>query len=293
MRIAPDQVHIDDYKFVTSFFSSAGPRERYPQHQRQLGVDLATIGTLEHSVHRHRRAGLAPVLSSNSINGPATSSLIRSRLQLVDKHLTEARQTGSVIDLRTLFWALMTDIISDLTFGEGEGLGLLEDEQLDPTVKGFQEAGQRKFHWFKWFPFLWKVLKSILPGRMIKLNSSLKRVIEWEERKKAQLRRAVIRREEEKFGIAQESSPQVRCVYEHLLASPALDENEKRFERVWEESASLLGAGVATVTGVLCTLFFHLLKRPETWQRLADELHENIPDPTIIPPTMDLLRLPI
>jgi cytochrome P450 len=69
-----------------------------------------------------------------------------------------------------------------------------------------------------------------------------------------------------------------RTIFESLLGSN-LPEKEKSFDRLWQESLLVVGAGADTTANVCAQLTFHLLSNPDKLAKLKKELEEALPDP--------------
>jgi cytochrome P450 len=69
-----------------------------------------------------------------------------------------------------------------------------------------------------------------------------------------------------------------RTIFESLLESN-LPEKEKSFDRLWQESLLVVGAGADTTANVCAQLTFHLLSNPDKLAKLKEELEEALPDP--------------
>lgn len=68
------------------------------------------------------------------------------------QHLDVARKSGEVVELRRIFWSMLTDIVTRVAFPEG--MSLLDDLAVGEDWYGFHKNGQRKLLWFKHFPML-------------------------------------------------------------------------------------------------------------------------------------------
>lgn len=81
-----------------------------------------------------------------------------------------------------------------------------------------------------------------------------------------------------------------------IILRELLDSNlptrEKATDRLTSEIQQLIGAGVETVAWALTTIFFYVLDKPDTMERLRAELDEAIPDPTAPVKLVSLQRLP-
>jgi cytochrome P450 len=68
-----------------------------------------------------------------------------------------------------------------------------------------------------------------------------------------------------------------RTIFESLLESN-LPEKDKSFDRLWQESLLVVGAGADTTANVCAQLTFHLLSNPDKLATLKKELEEALPD---------------
>ncbi|KAF2201393.1 cytochrome P450 [Delitschia confertaspora ATCC 74209] len=279
VRIGPNEVHINDPDFVVRFFSSsnANRRDKHAPHQQQLGVPNATISTITSDLHQKRRAALAPFLSSPRV--VSYQPTILGKIENIASRLDRCKTSGEVTELRQLFWYMATDIITEIAFPIGTNL--LQNKELDSGYYNFQKTGQSKLLWFKHFPFLWTILKGMPPAWLLKMEPQAAVALRWERDNKALAHDILSGRYE----------GEKHTVIHHLLSSP-LPPDEKGFDRIWEESTSLVGAGGETVANTLCTVIFHVLQNEDILHRLTEELRIAIPDPFQIPPTHTLASLP-
>lgn len=183
---------------------------------------------------------------------------------------------------------MATDIITELAYAEPMGLLAEPDntQPLDSGYKDFFSEGQRKLHWFKHFPFLWWIFQSMPKTWLLRVEPRAKLAVAWETRTQARLLKAMA--PEQKRSM---ESPAPDTVFEHLLRSE-LPANEKSFSRIWQDSSSLLGAGVETIANALSVIVIHLLSCPELKNRLKAELRTAIPDRASIPSFRVLYALP-
>jgi cytochrome P450 len=80
-------------------------------------------------------------------------------------------------------------------------------------------------------------------------------------------------------------------IFDALLKSN-LPPPEKTVRRLGSEAQQMIGAGVETVAWALTTTVFHLLDNPERCQKLRSELQDAVPNPTILPKSVVLEKLP-
>ncbi|PVH92510.1 cytochrome P450 [Periconia macrospinosa] len=279
VRIGPNEVHINDTSFILDLFSSTNNKlDKYAPHQQQLGVPNALVSTIPHQLHQLRRSALAPFLSGSRMT-TAYRPVILDKVENVSARLEAIRQTESVVDLRQLLWYMANDIVTDIAFPQGTHL--LDSPVLQSGYYNFQKGGQAMLLWFKHFPFLWTIFKAMPPAWIIKMEPQAAVPMNWE----------IANKKIAKEVLAGNNICEKSTVIHHLWSS-GLPEKEKELNRVWEESASLLGAGGETVTNAICTTMFYVLRDRAVQSRLVNELKSAMPDDTVVPPLPVLLALP-
>jgi cytochrome P450 len=78
----------------------------------------------------------------------------------------------------------------------------------------------------------------------------------------------------------------------HELLKSDLPPSELSVDRLQNEAAGIVGAGIETTKGTLSGACFHILDNPPILARLRQELIEAIPDPQNPPPLDSLMQLP-
>jgi cytochrome P450 len=78
----------------------------------------------------------------------------------------------------------------------------------------------------------------------------------------------------------------------HTLLSSTLPPAEKSLPRLGDEAQLMIGAGLETTAWALTTTCYHLLSNPSTLHLLYTELCAAIPDPSSIPNSLQLEKLP-
>lgn len=271
MRIAPDEVHINDPVYLDiQFTSSTSPKQnKYAPHQNQFGWPQSTSNTIDSSLHKMRRGALAGFFSRKSIL--VLEPMIREKIEKTCSRLSEVKATGSPIDLRLLFSCMTTDVITEYAFPHC--FDLLSTPDLCPAWRNTFAKGLRNIQWLKHLPFLWSVLRSIPGGMLVRLSPDMKVTQDWETGNKKVIRDIVD--SYDTSSVKKEGSH--RTIFHELLSSD-LPPQEKSYDRLWQEGSALIGAGVETTSNTLNVALYYLYRDTERLNRLKAELQQAMPD---------------
>lgn len=101
VRINPAEVHVGDPDFYPEVYASGTRRRnKWRFYTRQFGADDSALSTIDHDVHRARRAAVAPFFSTQSVR--RLQPVLEER---VDALLHRLRGTKGVVDLMYPFSA--------------------------------------------------------------------------------------------------------------------------------------------------------------------------------------------
>lgn len=95
-------------------------------HNAKLGANeipstsTAAVGTVDHDIHKQRRAALNPFFSKKSVS--QLEPTIQDNIDKLCARLLESAGTGKPVNLSDAFSCLSADVISDCAFGETYGL---------------------------------------------------------------------------------------------------------------------------------------------------------------------------
>jgi hypothetical protein len=114
VRISARELHIADSKFYENFFTSKLDKD--PALYDMLNLPLSTIGTVEHELHRTRRAALNPFFSRSNIN--AQVPIVQEKANLLVEQLSTSADLDQPVRLDISFEALTIDVITQCAFGK-------------------------------------------------------------------------------------------------------------------------------------------------------------------------------
>ena len=242
----------------------------------------STFNTIDADQHKLRRGAVAPFFSRRSIL--ALEPTLREKVFKVCERLAGFQKSKQPIDLRLLFSCMTTDIVSEYAFPHC--FDLLSTDDLSPAWRKTFAEGLRNFQWFKHYPFLWHVLRSIPYHVLTTLSPEMKITLDWERGNQALVRDIVNSHDPNKKPS--ETHPTIF----HEILSSDLPAEEKSYDRLWQEGSSLIGAGVETTSNTLNVILFHLLQNPSQLKRLQNELQSLMPDPAHLATWNELEKLP-
>ena len=92
--------------FYNTIYASAAHRRsnKYSFSTKFLGLDLSVFGTVDHDLHKIRRAPLLPYYSMASVR--RLQPLIQERVDLLLRRMKDFRDAGRVLNASYMFPAL-------------------------------------------------------------------------------------------------------------------------------------------------------------------------------------------
>ncbi|KAL9622284.1 MAG: hypothetical protein Q9160_003295 [Pyrenula sp. 1 TL-2023] len=285
VRIAPDEVHINDPAYLDiQFTSGTSPKQdKYAPHQYQFGWPQSTSNTIDSNLHKMRRGALAGFFSRRSIL--ALEPMIREKVEKTCFRLSEVKTTRTPVDLRLLFSCMTTDVITEYAFPRC--FDLLSTPDLCPAWRNTFAKGLRNIQWLKHFPFLWDVLRSRLGGMLARLSPDMRITQDWETGNQ-KLIKDIVKSYDPSSMKKEGSHPTIF----HDLLSSDLPAQEKSYDRLCQEGSALIGAGVETTSNTLNVAIYYLHKDHERLNRLKAELQQAMPKASELASWKQLETLP-
>ncbi len=263
-------MHINDPDYYDSLYNREGKWDKNPYYTKSFGNNQSGFLTVNHELHRLRRAAINPFFSKQKVT--ALQPVIQ---RLVDKlciKLEKVRNTDEVVPMECAFDAFTMDVITeyslDTSFGYLDQPGWSSD--FREMERSFGETGYRQ----KMFPPLINIMKSLPDWLVIWLDPRMKLLLDFFQKC---------------YDIADKMVNETDCkVYEEkghptvfyeIIHSDALPPQEKTPKRLEYEAAALLGAGAVTSAWTLTVAMYHLAVQPAKLERLRVEIRSIMPDP--------------
>ena len=88
-------------------------------------LNVTAFGTIDHEIHRKRRAAISPFFSKNTVT--STEHMIYDNMDLLENRLRQDLSNGGAVELRKTYLAMTTDTLADHAFNKS--LNLLKDRK--------------------------------------------------------------------------------------------------------------------------------------------------------------------
>jgi cytochrome P450 len=124
-----------------------------------FGTNMAAVGTVNHDVHRQRRAALSPFFSKKSVT--ELEPIIQAQINKLCIKLAALKGASQVVNLSDALTCLSADIISDCAFGES--YGLLDFPDFAPEWRKFMMELSLGTHLMKQFGWAYRLVMTFTP----------------------------------------------------------------------------------------------------------------------------------
>ncbi|KAB8288832.1 hypothetical protein EYC80_010735 [Monilinia laxa] len=289
VRVNPDELHVQDPDFYKVLYAgNPTQRDKWPPAASMAGTGLGTFGTVNHHVHRKRRAANSYFFSQKSIN--AAEPLLKERVEELCEIIHGGFLHKKIIELKLAFLAFSTDTVCQYVFAEPPRL------QKNPEdAKQWHEtigAVSRLTPLIKQFPWLIPVAKK-LPSAMVDfLLPTLGRLLRYHSQVHHKARSHIQKtsRPSEKGEFLQ-SEKSAYILFDAILDS-SLPPHEKSAGRLADEGFVVVVAGGETAARTMTFALYHILANPPVLERLLAEITTVMPKSSDVPPIKTLQQLP-
>ncbi|KIW89237.1 uncharacterized protein Z519_10090 [Cladophialophora bantiana CBS 173.52] len=281
VRISPWELHIDDPDYYEVLYSRSSPRNKYKYFANMFGTPKASIAILDHNHHRLLRSNMNPYFSMQRIR--ALEPEIQAVVDKLCYRLNEFKNTGIPITVQHAYTCFTTDVISDYTMGVG--FHYLDEPNFVPQWSETLSGIAKSSAFFKPFPWLVSLLKTLPQGLVTKLNPGMGLMFAFQNRCGVLIDSVI---ESQKSG--QEKQKFDHPTFFHDVLASDLPPEEKSAERLAQEIQTVVGAGAETVAKMLSWTTYYLLENPEKLNKMREELDRL--DPGRTASLTDLEKMP-
>ncbi|KAL4874864.1 benzoate 4-monooxygenase cytochrome P450 [Aspergillus karnatakaensis] len=269
VRINPHEISISDPSFYDEIYApSSRRRDRDPKWVPGLSLPTSMIATVNHDLHRSRRAIPSNFFSKRSVID--LTPMIEERIRALIQIFEDFRQSQRPVQLDNAFAALTADIITYYSYGKL--WGFVEDADFRSDVRRSVSETSRFCHVNRLFPFIPPLIRlspKWLKRRILSGKSSL---IDFQE----SVFEAGAQSTEPSGTEKSELTQAGRTIF-HKLNDPTLPAAERSKQRLEEESLFLLGAGTETTGSTLTVAAYYVYQDPVMLGRLRAELKPVLP----------------
>jgi len=272
VRINPAHLHINDPDFLDDIYASSNKHKRnrdawFYRSEKNGPLGWSLFQTVEHDVHRMRRAALSPFFSKRNIH--ALEGLIIGKVDELVERFAIAHQTAEVVPLLHATGALTMDIISVYAYGK-DVRKLQQADWACKELEAYSKLSQlgpfgRHFAWIS------KMVLVTLPMSVVEKISPAAALI---PRNRAFFRGLI-----QDALVAEGSTEKAphRTIFQDIVQSN-LPPSEKAPARLSAEANLLQIAGTETTARTLAVLIFHLIDSPAVLDRLRLKLKPYMPE---------------
>ncbi|KAE9374072.1 cytochrome P450 [Stipitochalara longipes BDJ] len=259
VRVSPDELHCSDPFFADEIYTGKPGRirDKWQHHLNITGagpVSQATGTAGPHELHRKRRAAHARFFSRGQVLKLEDEVLKFAELT-IEKMLRWAG--GEAFEVKGAFNCYTADVFSQYAFGEP--MGFVEQEGWEPNF-GTWTSSFLKTTYMMRHNALARRLADILPMFADYMGEDVKRIMhQMNHVIPAYIKTAL-------------ANPDGGRVFNEILNSTVLPEEEKSMYRLSGEGFVFLVAGTETTAAILTVMTFHLLHQPKIYARLMKDL---------------------
>jgi len=242
-------------------YSGSGQKRNKDRYQTtQGGLASSGINTVDHELHRQRRGYISNLFSKKAIS--SLEPVIQSKVNLLVEKLKEAHKRGEKLAGVFVFGALTCDVVTHFSYGES--FNELEKPGFPCEIEKAMRGLLLSYQWRRFFPALDTVLSS-LPGWMLTwLNPEIITYLKFDDR--------ITEYSKEALRKNSNGPPAKAQTLFDALTSPEIPAHERTLERLKNESAVILLAGLDTTARFLTVMACHLVTYPRVLETLRAEL---------------------
>ncbi|PMD41986.1 cytochrome P450 [Hyaloscypha variabilis F] len=271
IRISPNELHIDEPDYYEKLYSQHEPRDKSEYYLSQFKLPGSSFGTADYRHHRIRRGALNPFLSKQAI--VRVEPMLNYMIDKLCNRINEFQKSGQPMPIRLVYSCLATDIVTLIVLNHNRNL--LDTPDFSPvwieTVKAIAAAG----HIMKQFPWLFDIIRVLPPSFVGAMNPGMRLLLDGQALTQQETRNVL----EGKYKADKqyETLGLEKTIFHEILESD-IPEEEKSFERLWQEAQVTIGAGSDTTGNAFTVTHFHLLDNPDILKKLQTELREALPN---------------
>ncbi|GFF80783.1 cytochrome P450 [Aspergillus lentulus] len=265
VRINPFEVHIRDPDYYDALYAVPTKKRDKDPWFTFIGLPKSTFSTAPHGLHRIRRQCLSRFFSKQSIL--EFEPTIHEKLELLLDHFYMAMRRKEVLDLHSAFLCFAADTVSTYFFGPSGCFGYLDNLYLTDDWK------KKVNSIFEHLILVRHVPKLLYIGRNFPWLAGNAELI------RQQQIGATVRKIHGKSHERDAEHELTGCIQHTIALRNKISFEESDLRRMTDEATFVMVAGTDAPSQVLAVTMFHILKNPEVYWKLQEELETVFPDP--------------
>jgi cytochrome P450 len=233
------------------------------------GQTVSTFATVEHDLHRKRRAVNMPLFSKAVVND--STAMVRGEMHKLLHKLSAASSDGSIVDFNHVSLALTTDVASQYLLHRS--LGMQDD--LDGKARRWKSAIHqigKNTPLLKQFPWLAKPMNLVPSSVWERLSADVACLVRVQENIKADAKEFLKSCRAKTKPHIRESGKKATTIFQAIWHHLDGENKDKAILRLFEETTSVLIAGSETTARVLCRAMYELHANHDALVALRQEL---------------------
>ncbi|TGO13465.1 hypothetical protein BTUL_0069g00320 [Botrytis tulipae] len=262
VRIAPHEYSIDDVDAAKVIYSIGGdvfPKTSwYTTWQPANLVPASLFSELNPHIHSVQRRKVANYYSMSSMVG--YEGYVDNCSELLSRHFVKLATSGDFVNMQHWLQCYAFDVIGEITFGQRFGF-LDMGEDKDGVFEAIDNGG-----WYSTFVGIWSWLHAwIFP--LLPKTGGIAFVVQFAADRIAEKEKML---QEQSFSDRkEEGTPDIMT---RILTASAKDPGKITRGDLNVTCQSNIAAGSDTTAITLSSVLYHLLKYPNTYQKLRDEV---------------------
>ncbi|KAM5432645.1 hypothetical protein McanMca71_007380 [Microsporum canis] len=261
IRISPYELHVIDPAFFETLYRSDGRWDKYSWTYDAFGAKSSTIFGSGHDAHKARRRAIAPFFSKSNV--VARQDLLRRNIDKLCQRISKLN--GTAFNLGAAISAVARDNANEFIVGKAYNELDLEDFGIGLSISS-QGAGTfwRTTKHVRWFGPAMRAMPIHWAEKVADEHTkSFLRYLQQSERDTRDTLAAVA-----------SSSPghNVNNTMIYTIVHSDLPPADKTFDRIFEELATVTGAGFETTSNTLRLILYHLYTNNTILERLREEI---------------------
>ncbi|MCJ1353396.1 MAG: hypothetical protein MMC33_003382 [Icmadophila ericetorum] len=269
IRISPTELHINDPDYYDSLYNREGKWDKNPFYVNSFGNTVSGFGTVDHDLHRLRRAAINPFFSKQKV--AQLQPVIQRLADKLCKKLETIRKTDEVVPIECAFDAFTMDVITEYSLDTS--FGYLDNPGWSSDFRELERALGEMSYIQKLFPPLTDIMNSLPDWLVLAMNPRFKLLLDFLRECYAIAERMLVETDEKKYKEKEHPTIFYEIIHSDLPPS------EKTPTRLQKEAALILGAGAVTTAWTLTVALYHLTVNLQKLERLQAEIRSIMPNP--------------